>query len=316
MRRKMPIALAIVVGIAYGILARIYLERSGLVSVTYLFLLPAGIAAIPVLLGVPTLLRDRPWMRIYLGSIAIPTATILGFFLVAYAFDLEDLLCILIMGTPFLVVSMLIVFVVLISKMKREREHGVALCLVLLPLVAGPVESWIENREAVREVVSTIEIAASPEAVWNNVIRVSEIARHEAPTTWLDRIGIPRPVEATLDGEGFGALRVGRFDDGLRFVERVTAWDLHRHIRFRVEIDRATLRDRVFDQHVLESGSADILSAGYTLTPLGDGRVRLELSSAYRLETKLNWYAGWWGDLIVRDFQERLLEVVKRRLEG
>lgn len=96
----------------------------------------------------------------------------------------------------------------------------------------------------------------------------------------------------------------------------MTAWDLDRHLRFRVEIDRTTLRDRIFDRHVLESGSADILSAGYTITPLEEGRVRLELSSAYRLDTKLNWYAGWWGDLIVRDFQERLLQVLRRRLEG
>jgi len=37
--------------------------------------------------------------------------------------------------------------------------------------------------------------------------------------------------------------------------------------------------------------------------------------SAYRLRTKLNWYAGWWGDRIVRDFQERLLGVLRARLE-
>lgn len=221
MRRYLPIVLAVVIGVGYGILARVYLARSGLVSLTYLFMLPAAIRAIPVLLGVPTLLRDKPWMKIYIGSILIiPIVTIVGFFLTADLLDLEDVLCLLIMGAPFLVIGAVTLFFALLSNMKRDRKRDVALCLILLPLLAGPVESRFADREVVREVVTEIEIAASPSAVWEHVIRVSEIACDEAPATWLDHIGIPRPIGATLDGEGLGARRVGRFDDGLRFVEQ------------------------------------------------------------------------------------------------
>lgn len=314
--RRTPLWLSILVGVGYALIARLYLAGTGLVSVTYMFVLPVAIGAIPVLLSLPTLAAGRPWVRPYRMWILVPWITVLGFFLAAWALDLEDILCLLIMGAPFILLSTLVIFLVVLSNIRRERRRSAALCIAALPFLIAPLEARLADVEEVRTVRTEVTVRAAPDVVWGHVIRVQPITAEEAGTTWLDRIGIPRPIEAVLEGEGVGALRVGRFETGLRFVERVTDWEEDRRIRFEVAIDRATLRDRIFDRHVLEGDRADIVSAGYTITPLGDGRVRLELSSAYWLRTRLNWYAGWWGDRIVRDFQERLLGVIRTRLEG
>jgi hypothetical protein len=44
--------------------------------------------------------------------------------------------------------------------------------------------------------------------------------------------------------------------------------------------------------------------------------VILHLASTHRLSTRFNVYAGLWTDLIMRNVQEYILEILKRRCEG
>jgi hypothetical protein len=46
---------------------------------------------------------------------------------------------------------------------------------------------------------------------------------------------------------------------------------------------------------------------------LNDRQTELVLHSSYELRTNLNWYAAFWGNLMLADFQERLLAVIKGR---
>ncbi len=60
----------------------------------------------------------------------------------------------------------------------------------------------------------------------------------------------------------------------------------------------------------------DVLRGEYRLEPAGDGKVRLRLASEHRLSTHFNAYASVWTDGIMRDVQELILGVIKRRCEG
>lgn len=60
----------------------------------------------------------------------------------------------------------------------------------------------------------------------------------------------------------------------------------------------------------------DVLEGEYSIEPVAPGRVILHLASTHRLSTHFNLYSGLWTDFIMRDVQESILEILKRRCEG
>jgi hypothetical protein len=71
------------------------------------------------------------------------------------------------------------------------------------------------------------------------------------------------------------------------------------------------------DEHVTVGGRYfDVLQGVYEIEPQAPGKVILHLASTHRLSTRFNAYSGLWTDFIMRDVQEHILEIVKRRCEG
>lgn len=58
-----------------------------------------------------------------------------------------------------------------------------------------------------------------------------------------------------------------------------------------------------------------IARGGYTLEPLEGGRVRVTLSTTYRMRSRLVWYAGLWGERMLGDVQDNVLAIIKTRAE-
>jgi hypothetical protein len=115
---------------------------------------------------------------------------------------------------------------------------------------------------------------------------------------------------------GIGATRVGHFEGGLKFMEKVTSWERNRHIGFDISVILSSIRQTVFDQHILKGNHFKFLQADYMLTPLSNGQTELTLRSSYQLNTKVNAYASYCGNQLVTDFQERLLQVIKTRCDN
>src|SRR5713226_5601201 len=98
---------------------------------------------------------------------------------------------------------------------------------------AVPASAGLEKSLAqapLREVVSSVEIAAPSEKVWTHVIRLSDLP---APAEWFFRSGIAYPVRARITGTGVGAVRRCEFSTGA-FIEPITAWDPPRRLGFDV----------------------------------------------------------------------------------
>jgi hypothetical protein len=127
-------------------------------------------------------------------------------------------------------------------------------------------------------------------------------------------LGVPRPVRATLDREAVGGIRVGEFEYGLTFHEIITVWETNQTVRFDVEVHTNTRDTDILAQ--IGGRYFDIFEAGYRIEPLTDGRVRLHLSSTYRLSTHFNLYGALWSDWILHDFQNYVLYTVKTRVEN
>jgi hypothetical protein len=190
-------------------------------------------------------------------------------------------------------------------------------CVMFLPLLTAPWERHVLYQNQEREVENVIDIAASPEVIWRNIERVRAIRADELPTSWSHRIGFPDPVEATLSHEGVGGVRNASFTGGLYFLETVDLWEPGHRLAFTIAAQTDAIPPTTLDEHVRVGGAYfDVLRGEYRLEPLGNGTIRLHLSSRHRISTDFNWYAHLWTDAVMSDLQERILFVIRNRCEA
>jgi hypothetical protein len=71
------------------------------------------------------------------------------------------------------------------------------------------------------------------------------------------------------------------------------------------------------DRHISPDGPMlKIAKGGYTLTPLPGGRVRVSLATTYRMRSRIGWYAGLWGEVMLGDVHDNVLAIIKDRAEA
>ncbi len=305
---------AILLTFAFALCIYWYLDNRavqvGLISLTFLLILPAALsAAIAVVLD----WQGRRELRFYflvpmcLFGVAAVAATILL---------REGAVCI-IMLAPLWLLAGLGGSLGVYSFRKRRRSGG-ALCTVVLviPLLAIQAEGQLPTPEATARVSRDIVVAASPERIWPLLIAIPQVRAGEG--RWnvsQDVIGIPRPLDARLVGQGIGAERLARWDAGIKFREVITEWRPLDRIAWDFVFDDMTGWGFT-DRHLIpDSSYFKVLKGGYVLTPLGPGRTRVSLDTTYWMKTPVNGYAALWGEFFLGDLQTNLLALVKRRAE-
>jgi hypothetical protein len=188
--------------------------------------------------------------------------------------------------------------------------------VLLLPYLAGPIETSIETQTTLRTIENSIRIEASADRVWENIARVPRFDEREHRFALSHAIGFPRPLEATLSHEGVGGVRHATFEGDVLFIETVTHWEPPRKLTFSIHADAETIPPHTLDQHVTVGGPYfDVLEGEYELEPLPDGAVLLHLRSRHRVSTHFNFYATLWTDFIMSDVQGYILSIVRDRAE-
>ncbi|MEM8860781.1 MAG: hypothetical protein AAGD96_20860 [Chloroflexota bacterium] len=66
---------------------------------------------------------------------------------------------------------------------------------------------------------------------------------------------------------------------------------------------------------VIDSETFDIVGGMYEIEALNDGTVMLHFTSEHFLSTRFNNYGAHWTDLLMRNLQNYILEIVKVRAE-
>jgi len=300
----------VIVGIAYGIFTRlIFGEKATLASITYLFL-------IPVILGiVPLMFANNEQLKSYKNIIFIPWITLGTFFFSLFLAGLEEFICLLILALPFFILGTIGAFIYRLIQINRSKNKGRLLTLALIPFLLSPVEEYIKSPSSIYEVKSEIKISSSPDNVWNNIVEVKPITEREYSVGFFNTIGIPRPISATVNKQEVNGTRIGNFEGGLKFMETITKFEPHQKVSFNIVIDPRSVRSNVFDQHVLNGNYFKFVDASYELIPCTDGTTKLVLKSNFQLTSKINLYGKFWGNLILKDFQDRLIQVIKNRCE-
>lgn len=189
-------------------------------------------------------------------------------------------------------------------------------CVAVLPFLVAVVETRVGGVDSVREVSSAIAIAAPAEVVWGQIERVALIRPEEQQFSWSQRIGFPRPLEATISGPGVGAVRHATFAGGVLFLETVDVWERGKKLGFTIKADTANIPPGTLDEHVTIGGPYfDTLRGDYRIEPAAGGGVVLHLSSRHRVSTTFNFYAGWWTEAVMADIQDNILHVIRGRCE-
>ena len=164
-----------------------------------------------------------------------------------------------------------------------------------------------------REVV----VDAPPERVWPLLASIPAIRPAEGRWNLTrDVLGVPRPTEALLRSQQGRAVREARWDEDVRFEERILEVEPQRSIAWQFAFSDDSVR-RHTDEHIAPDGAhMRIAFGGYRLSSLPAGRTRVTLETRYRLQTPLNAYAGWWGEFLLGDIQDNVLAIVKGRAEA
>lgn len=230
-------------------------------------------------------------------------------------FAVEGLICIA-MAAP--IVMPLVLLGGLLGKAVASARPGSASLtplLVALPVLAG-AERLITPELPEYCVLTTVDVAAPPEAIWPHVVAFADISE---PEEWFFRIGIACPIRARIDGEGIGAIRHCEFTTGT-FVEPITVWDEPRRLAFDVTSQPDPMTELSPWRHVhpphLEEQSLKSRRGEFRLIDLGGGRTRLEGRTWYTFDMHPEGYWTLWSDLAIHKIHHRVLAHIKRLAEA
>lgn len=304
-----PTLYAIVLRLAFGV--EDWNELFSVMSVTFLFLLPTIVGVLTIYLSDKNKVQ-KLWYRIF-----IPWIPVILFLIITLALAIEGWACWLMILPIFLITASIGGLIGGYLKRKRRNDRLNISFLILIPFLISPVEQLIEKIPGTYKVYTYIDINASAEKIWKNVTRVKTI-ENEEDTGYLTRfLGFPRPLKAELNYNGVGAYREAIFTNGLIFKETVTEYEENKKMVFSIRANTYEIPSTTLDEHILIGGKYfDVLDGTYELEKLSNGLNRLHLYSHFKMNTTFNFYAGWWGTWIMKDIQNNILRVEKKRSEN
>ncbi len=267
------------------------------------------IGAIPVIFNVPGSSSSN---KIY---IAQPVITILIFFLFSFFICRADLLFYLFILIPYLIGAIAGGMLAGLYRRKYQVTRPILFFILFLPFLSSLAEKQFYSRPVMYSVSNTILIHAAPQQIWGNIIRIKEIREDEISRGFLDYAGLPRPLYAELDQDTLGATHIGNFDDGLSFYEKVIVWEKNQRIVFDIKIIPPPAAKSIFEKQIMQNDHFRIIGASYDLTQIDPLTTQLRLTSSYELRSHINWYSALCGNILLKDFQARLLSVVKARCD-
>lgn len=85
---------------------------------------------------------------------------------------------------------------------------------------------------------------------------------------------------------------------------------------FSIRANTFDIPSTTLDEHILIGGKYfDVLDGTYELEKLGENKYRLHLYSNFKMNTTFNFYSGLWGKIIMKDIQNNILKIEKKRAE-
>lgn len=278
-------------------------------------MLASFVLLVPLLIGIYTVYAARDSKPGWMFVVAGPWVPTLCFVAGSAVLLIEGSICIA-MATPIfcLMASLGGLLGRLLIQFVKPRPASVHAWL-LLPLFSAYAEARLPLPQEIEHSVATTWIAAPPERVWSYINHAVAIKPAEMQGGLAYRIGLPYPLEAITRETNQGRVRKLRWDKNVSFDEPITAWEENRFIEWTYAFKPDSFPPGALDEHVLIGGKYfDLVDTSYRLDPEGGG-TRLAISVHYRVSTHFNWYAQWWGRILVDDSANAILRFYKNRSE-
>jgi hypothetical protein len=190
----------------------------------------------------------------------------------------------------------------------RRKEAASGWMLALVPWSIA----WdVTATPPVRPVVTAVEIAAPPAAVWKRVVEFPPL---EEPQEWYFRAGLAYPQSA----QTIGNVRYCRFSTG-DFVEPISVREEPRLLAFDVAENPPPMRElslcgKVEPRHL--HGYMESVRGQFLLIPIDGGRrTRLEGTTWYRHGLWPDFYWRLWSDAVIHRIHLRVLRHIQRLTE-
>ncbi len=284
-------------------------------SLGFLFLVPLALGALTVFFAPP---KYRTFL---LYVIFMPWVSSLVFVLLAALVAWEAWICVL-MATPiFLLMSsaggllMALVFYFTRSQDATSSKNLALLFLIASPYIVTPFELRLPAPTSTRETHQQIEINASPETVWDNIVRL-KIPDSDQRESFFHVAGLPRPVEASLSYAGVGGIRRGEWEYGLAFDGIITDWKTNERFMVQLKVDTRNVIPAAAVLKEIGGAHFDLVDDTYVIERVSANKVILHLYSTHRLTSQFNFYGGIWTDFFMRDIQSYILQMAKLRCES
>jgi hypothetical protein len=306
------------VGAVYGAMGyKIFAEwlspvgSSGLMTMSFLMLLPLAIGVLSVMLV------QRRHSVGFVEAIAMSTIPGLLFCFLAGTLLREGFICILMALPLVLVFAAIGGTIALLSKMFGDDNSPKLLSVALVvPFMFGAAEQETEVVDSPQLLTRSLHIDAAPQVVWHHVNFPVDIDPHELEHGLAYRIGVPYPIEGRTVSPGVGGLRHLVWQRGVAFDEDITAWEENRRVGWTYRFSPQSFPQGSLDDHIVIGGKYfNLVDSTYTLTPEGEG-TRLDIDVHFRVSTHFNWYAVPWARLLIGDTAETILGFYKRRSEN
>ena len=267
---------------------------------------------LPIVLGASATIIYGYKNEVSKRSLKLTSFLTLGIFclgLLTFAF--EGVICIAMaapIGLFFTWLGYLIGYEIIKGKTVTNAPAAMIVLLLSVPAFMG-FEYATNSSEDIRSVTTTIEINASAETVWKNVIAFPQL---KEPTQFIFKTGIAYPISAQIEGQGVGAIRHCNFSTG-SFVEPITIWDEPRLLKFDVASQPEPMKElSPYDIHPNHLHGYWVSKQGqFKLTPLPNGHTLLEGTTWYMNKIKPGIYWTIWSDNIVHSIHQRVLLHIK-----
>jgi uncharacterized membrane protein (UPF0136 family) len=298
-------------GLAYAFLAMLLVQQSHkAVSMAFVFMLPLVLGAIPVLFS------TREQLQSYLKILLMPWVIVLTFFYLSFLSALEGMICLVVIVGPFLVLGSLGAFLFRLIKLRQKENQSPLYLSLTLPFLFLLVESHMVAEDYYQTVETQMLIDAPKARVWQHIRNVANIQPAEIEPHFVHLIGVPRPLGAQLTFEGVGAERRITWEKGIRFTEKITEWNEGTGFYYDIIVNPHSIPPKTLDEHVLVGGQYfDVTRGSYHLTEITPEQTQVTLTCRYRITTTLNWYSSLWANFMLSDFNQMILEVIRKRAE-
>lgn len=230
----------------------------------------------------------------YIGWSAINSAFAI---VLSFVFLREGVICLLIVS------PLIFAFVVagaLVGRGVYRRKNNTLNSTVFGILFVIMMADTFSAHENVAMISDTLIVNAPIEKVWPYVVEYEPINLEEK--YWLFKIGMPSPVQSTVDGYEAGAGRKCIFSNGYVFDEKMVVYKPNEELTF----------DIISQPHDPEiMGHIDILRGQFILKDNGNGTTTLIGNSWYKLYVFPRWYFNIWSESITRNVHLRVMEHIK-----